>query len=308
MYRSVVACVFLLFIVACQAPGPEKQRLYPKISDAFIKNILEVQKILEPESGVATASDFDKAQALLRDLDIRCRSKCNEREQAMVFEYLAFIHYQKGELVEAKNYNDRALSRSASMPEEKVAQIALDTAMIALSLGEYDQIPAYKRRYDQIVGTHTYESRWLSALVYYHSKELDIALEEINALIVDKKAEGITSDHDHELRGAILIALGRSEDVETAPQDAADLPVQWVAPVYPRKAALNRIEGYCEIVYDVMKDGRTTNLRTDNCSDSVFEEASMDAAAKFRHRPNFSSENPIIQKDARYRFLFEVDN
>ncbi len=89
--------------------------------------------------------------------------------------------------------------------------------------------------------------------------------------------------------------------------DGEYLPIVKVAPIYPRRAQSRGVEGYCTIEYTVTKNGTTTNPRVVDCSSSLFEKASIEAALKFKYKPRVINGEAIDVPGVRNRFTYVLD-
>lgn len=94
-----------------------------------------------------------------------------------------------------------------------------------------------------------------------------------------------------------------------ATQDGEYLPIVKVAPVYPRKAQKDGIEGYCTVSYTVTKAGRVRDVTATDCSPpGKFEAASIKAAKKFKYKPRIENGEAIEVYGVRNRFNYELEN
>lgn len=58
-----------------------------------------------------------------------------------------------------------------------------------------------------------------------------------------------------------------------------------VAPVYPARAIARNLEGWVLVQFDVLQDGRVSNISVVESSDGVFDQAAMTAAEHFKFKP-----------------------
>ena len=89
--------------------------------------------------------------------------------------------------------------------------------------------------------------------------------------------------------------------------DGEYLPIVKVAPVYPRRAQSRGVEGYCTVEYTVTKNGTTMNPQVVDCSSSLFERASIEAALKFKYKPRVINGEAIDVPGVRNRFTYLLD-
>jgi len=67
--------------------------------------------------------------------------------------------------------------------------------------------------------------------------------------------------------------------------DGDYLPIVKITPIYPRRALARGLEGYCLLEFTVTKTGTVRDARAIECSSSLFERASVNAAGKFKYKP-----------------------
>ena len=86
------------------------------------------------------------------------------------------------------------------------------------------------------------------------------------------------------------------------------LPIVKVAPIYPQRALMHGIEGYCVVQYTVTKNGtiRDPFVIEDQCSRSLFHRASIHGALKFKYKPRVVDGQAIEVPGVRNKFTFEI--
>jgi protein TonB len=89
--------------------------------------------------------------------------------------------------------------------------------------------------------------------------------------------------------------------------DGEYLPIVKVAPVYPRRAQSRGVEGYCTVEYTVTKNGTTMNPQVVDCSSSLFERASIEAALKFKYKPRVVDGEAIEVAGVQNKFTYELE-
>jgi protein TonB len=67
--------------------------------------------------------------------------------------------------------------------------------------------------------------------------------------------------------------------------DGDYLPIVKVAPIYPRRAQTRGLEGQCLIEFTVTSTGTTKDAFAVECTSSLFANASVKAALKFKYKP-----------------------
>jgi len=86
------------------------------------------------------------------------------------------------------------------------------------------------------------------------------------------------------------------------------LPIVKVAPIYPNRALTRGIEGNCIVEYTVTRNGTTKDPKVVECTSSLFANASIKAAAKFKYKPRVINGQPIDVPGVMHKITFELEN
>lgn len=89
--------------------------------------------------------------------------------------------------------------------------------------------------------------------------------------------------------------------------DGEYLPIVKVAPVYPARAAARGLEGYVIVEFTVTRTGTTKDIRVVESSNSLFDRAAIDAAAKFKYKPRVINGEPVEVPGVRNRITFVLE-
>jgi len=86
------------------------------------------------------------------------------------------------------------------------------------------------------------------------------------------------------------------------------LPIVKVAPIYPQRALSRSIEGFCVVQYVVTKQGtiRDPFVVEDQCTSSLFHQASLQAALKFKYKPRVIDGVAVEVPGVQNKFTFEI--
>jgi protein TonB len=90
--------------------------------------------------------------------------------------------------------------------------------------------------------------------------------------------------------------------------DGDYLPIVKVAPIYPRRAQTRGLEGYCLLEFTVTKTGTVRDVRAIECTSSLFERASVNAAGKFKYKPRVVDGQEIEVPGVRHIIRFEMED
>ena len=90
--------------------------------------------------------------------------------------------------------------------------------------------------------------------------------------------------------------------------DGEYLPIVKVAPIYPRRAQQRGLSGFCILSFTVTKLGTVSDAQVIECSSSLFERASINAALKFKYKPRVVNGEPIDVPGVKHRISFEIED
>ncbi len=90
--------------------------------------------------------------------------------------------------------------------------------------------------------------------------------------------------------------------------DADMIPVFKASPVYPPQAIRRGLEGHVIVEYTVLHNGITADVRVLEASNSVFRDAAIDAASRFRYKPRYVDGVAVAVAGVRSRIRFVLEN
>jgi len=87
------------------------------------------------------------------------------------------------------------------------------------------------------------------------------------------------------------------------------LPIVKVAPIYPQRALLRGIEGYCVVQYTVTRQGKIRDpfVIEDRCTHSMFHGPSLQAALKFKYKPRVINGQAIDVRGVQNKFTYVIE-
>jgi len=108
------------------------------------------------------------------------------------------------------------------------------------------------------------------------------------------------------------LAIQQTAEAQQGPVSASGaeeyLPIVKVAPIYPPLAAARGLEGYVVVSYTVNETGSTENFIVLESSSTLFEEASIESARKYRYRPRLENGLPVRVDGVTTRIIFELED
>ena len=87
------------------------------------------------------------------------------------------------------------------------------------------------------------------------------------------------------------------------------LPIVKVAPIYPQRALVRGIEGYCVVQYTVTRQGtiRDPFVIEDQCTNSMFHRPSLQAALKFKYKPRVIDGQAVEVPSVQNKFTYVIE-
>ena len=93
-----------------------------------------------------------------------------------------------------------------------------------------------------------------------------------------------------------------------SPSDGEYLPIVKVQPIYPRRALSRGVEGYVIVEFTVTKQGTTKDVRVVESTSSMFDNAAVKAAQKFKYKPRVVDGQPIEVPGVQNKITFEIED
>lgn len=95
-------------------------------------------------------------------------------------------------------------------------------------------------------------------------------------------------------------------DLAPGPVNAEASPLLRVEPVYPRRAARKRTEGWVELSFTIDEQGRVVDPQVVKAKPRrLFDEAALDAIKQWRFKPRLRDGRPVASK-ALQKFEFKL--
>jgi len=87
------------------------------------------------------------------------------------------------------------------------------------------------------------------------------------------------------------------------------LPIVKVAPMYPQRALMRGIEGYCVVQFTVTRQGtiRDPFVIEDQCTNTLFQRPSLQAALKFKYKPRVIDGQAVEVPGVRNKFTYVIE-
>jgi len=87
------------------------------------------------------------------------------------------------------------------------------------------------------------------------------------------------------------------------------LPIVKVAPIYPQRALMRGIEGYCIVQFTVTRQGTTRDpfVIENACTDALFRDPSIQAALKFKYKPRIVDGQAVEVTGVRNKFTYVIE-
>jgi len=103
---------------------------------------------------------------------------------------------------------------------------------------------------------------------------------------------------DIEMSGGFSLGVGEGDY----------LPIVKVAPIYPQRALSRGIEGYCVVQYVVTRNGTIKDpfVVEDQCTSTLFQRASIQAALKFKYKPRVIDGEAVEVPGVKNKFTYEI--
>ncbi|ORE86302.1 TonB2 protein [Oceanococcus atlanticus] len=106
----------------------------------------------------------------------------------------------------------------------------------------------------------------------------------------------------------LVAKLDLSMGAGLSASDGEYLPIVKVAPQYPRRALKRGLEGDVVLEYTVTKQGSVRNPKVLQSTDSVFNQAAIDSALRYKYKPRVINGEAQEVPAVRTRIKFRMSN
>ena len=123
-------------------------------------------------------------------------------------------------------------------------------------------------------------------------------LEDLNPNAEKIAISAVPVETDIEMSGGFSLGVGEGDY----------LPIVKVAPIYPQRALSRGIEGFCVVQYTVTRNGtiRDPVVVESMCTSSLFQNASLQAALKFKYKPRVIDGQAVEVPGVQNKFTYEI--
>jgi len=123
-------------------------------------------------------------------------------------------------------------------------------------------------------------------------------LDNLDASADKIAISAVPVETDIEMTGGFSLGVGEGDY----------LPIVKVAPIYPNRALTRGIEGSCVVEYTVTRQGTTKDpvVIEDQCTSTLFHQASLAAALKFKYKPRIMDGEAVEVPGVRNLFTYEI--
>ena len=91
-------------------------------------------------------------------------------------------------------------------------------------------------------------------------------------------------------------------------QDKEATPSFRVDPIYPRGAAMQGVEGFVILKFDISETGSTTNISVlQSRPPQIFNSSAIQALRKWKYKPKINEGKPVVQKNLKVRLDFKLE-
>jgi len=124
-------------------------------------------------------------------------------------------------------------------------------------------------------------------------------MESLNPNAEKIAISAVPVETDIEMSGGFSLGVGEGDY----------LPIVKVAPIYPQRALSRGIEGYCVVQYTVTRQGtiRDPFVIEDQCTSSLFKNASIQASLKFKYKPRVIDGQAVEVPGVQNKFTYEIE-
>lgn len=174
-------------LLRARSHSDRSPRRIPALTDASVNQLTEVQDYVQPEEredGTTPDPDFDAALAVLDRLLERRRDRLNPYELSQVYNYYAFIHYNREEYSRAIEAYQNVISQSPQIPLSVEAQTIFTIGQLQMAEERYeDAVETFEQWAAMTPSSINAEQYALFAQLFYQVDDVDRSLLHINEAV-----------------------------------------------------------------------------------------------------------------------------
>ncbi|TKB43641.1 energy transducer TonB [Thalassotalea mangrovi] len=123
-------------------------------------------------------------------------------------------------------------------------------------------------------------------------------------------AKASTSIEQVEMPGIAVSSNFESQEfVMDLPQDTGATPIYRTLPRYPISAARQKIRGWVKLRFSINTEGFPEDIEViESQPEEIFDQAAVDALARWKYRPKMESGQPVKQENLSVRIDFGKKN
>ena len=117
---------------------------------------------------------------------------------------------------------------------------------------------------------------------------------------------------DGEIMGSgVQLPPAELTNIEVDPRpvatDGNPIPVVRINPGYPSHLISRGVEGQGSLIFDIMPNGTTANVRVLTCTKTGFERASVQAVERWRYSPQMRNGQPEVYRGATTQLIYRIE-
>lgn len=182
---SPVLGLALFFSSLCWAE-PVDKRPVQGISQNLFSKIGDIETLANDDN----VASLRKALTLAKQTAETCK-KCNDYEIAIIYRYLAWLHFQTGEVQEAIYYYEETIKKSPAIPIAIELEALLALSKTLFQEGDYADALQYLENWKTLSRDIPADIYFLEARIYYFLNRHAAALDRIKqAINIEEDAAG----------------------------------------------------------------------------------------------------------------------
>lgn len=316
-WRTARWAVLLLVPCLLLASGCANKRLASPVSPRPVMS----ESVYRQLSRVQAESDPDKAMLLLQEVENK--PDLNSYERAMVLEFKGFLHVIQEDYPAALAAYEQSMREPGAQADMQSRACSSATQIAILSLPGPEAVQVLQRLlgYCKNPGADMYKAL---GYAHYLAKDYVAAIREIERGFSVSRLEPQASDikwlkalagsyektGDAEKYREVSSRLAALEQASASNESRTSaLPIIKVAPVYPRDAVENRIEGYVVLEFTVTRFGTVKDIVVlESEPPGVFDESAIQAAGKFKYKPTVEDGKPVEVSGVKNKIVYKLDD
>lgn len=286
-----------------------------KMSDSIYKRVTRANEWFLPPDGEGYVSPDrkEKGHEARAEYKIYCQEHCNAYELFSMHLGFGQTYYEEKRYQEMFQEYSKALETKIKIPIGFETDIMLNMSKVYFEQEKYANIEQCLLRLHELDTLSLIDDGYLIAAAKISNKRHEEALVFIDSVIKEREQSnyGLAMKNEYKIKIAILEYLKMPIDIKVVDNYKKSVEIESMPKVYdfsypkiPRAVTKGKVKGECILVFDVLANGKTDNIRMQSCDHESLIKPSISALEKTIYRPRIVNDAPVKTEGLNKKFIY----